>query len=549
MRKATKALTTLICVCVLVCGCAVQQPEPSSLQPEPTNAALVGDLAEDFPLVSSPAVLNILSCGRDNVDMADVYVWQQYEQMTGVDVNWTTVSKDERAQAVYNALANKQNLDLIMRCKLSAARLTQYGEGGYIIDLAKDGLLQKNAPNCWAFLQSHPEALASIMNPDGTIYSLPQINSGAELRVSRKLFVNKLWLERVNMPLPTTTEELYELLKAFKEQDANGNGDPNDEIPLCSGDWMSLEEAFFGAFGLGNRGLHNFEVDCDETTGGVRLIAASDGYRDFLSYFNRLYSERLLDNYTFTMTGDQWDSNAANDLIGVFANTNLAMMPADKADNWVAIEQALEGPNGDRLWAAIRADFHSTGAAAIPTTCKNPALVLRWLDYFWTDEGTLFYHMGVEGETYERTADGGYDYMPFIYEQMKTENLSFDDVVARYSPYPGGSNPTVEIAPYFGGGEMAEVPASAARSLFEYGPTEYWPSFTFTSEESSELDSICGDIEKYTSTKQIEFITGAASLDDWDAYRSQLDRLQAPRMLEIYQAAVDRYHALGTVLQ
>ena len=32
--------------------------------------------------------------------------------------------------------------------------------------------------------------------------------------------------------MPTTTEELREVLRAFKEQDANGNGDPNDEIPL-----------------------------------------------------------------------------------------------------------------------------------------------------------------------------------------------------------------------------------------------------------------------------------------------------------------------------
>ena len=92
------------------------------------------------------------------------------------------------------------------------------------------------------------DALASVMNPDGTIYTLPQVNSGAELRVARKLFINKKWLENVNMEVPTTTEELYQLLKAFKEQDANGNGDPNDEIPLCSQDWTSIQESLFGAF-------------------------------------------------------------------------------------------------------------------------------------------------------------------------------------------------------------------------------------------------------------------------------------------------------------
>ena len=35
------------------------------------------------------------------------------------------------------------------------------------------------------------------------------------------------------MGVPQTTDELFDVLTAFKEQDANGNGDPNDEIPLA----------------------------------------------------------------------------------------------------------------------------------------------------------------------------------------------------------------------------------------------------------------------------------------------------------------------------
>lgn len=45
-------------------------------------------------------------------------------------------------------------------------------------------------------------------------------------------FINKAWLDRLGMEMPTTVDEWYEVLKAFKEQGANGNGDPNDEIPL-----------------------------------------------------------------------------------------------------------------------------------------------------------------------------------------------------------------------------------------------------------------------------------------------------------------------------
>ncbi|HCA69426.1 MAG TPA: sugar ABC transporter substrate-binding protein, partial [Lachnospiraceae bacterium] len=52
------------------------------------------------------------------------------------------------------------------------------------------------------------------------------------------------------MEIPKTTEEFEAVLKAFKEKDANGNGDPNDEIPF-SADPNNLHiEAMTGWFGL-----------------------------------------------------------------------------------------------------------------------------------------------------------------------------------------------------------------------------------------------------------------------------------------------------------
>ena len=156
--------------------------------------------------------------------------------------------------------------------------------------------------------------------------------------------------------------------------------------------------------------------------------------------------------------------------------------------------------------------------------------------------------MGVEGETYVKKDDNTYDYVESIYDEMKNGDKSFDDVVAAYSPYPGGSNPTVEIAPYFMGGEMAPVPANAARSLYEYGPKTYWPSFTFTDAENEQLDVVRTDLEKYINSSLVEFVTGTRQLTEWDAYKAQLEKLKSSELLSIYQAAVDRYNALGTAL-
>lgn len=548
MKKRFCACIALVLLCFFCTCCSKKDVEPADVNMQSGQPGLVGNIPVSFPLVSAPQSLNVLITGFNGKDQENVFVWKKYEEMTGVNTNWTTLTKEIRSENVHIALTNHQTYDLILRCKVSATKLLRYGQSGLILDLAKDDMLQKYAPNCWAYLQSHPDALASVMNPDGTIYALPQVNSGAELRVGAKMYVNKLWLERLQLELPTTTEELRTLLAAFQEQDANGNGDPNDEIPMCA-DWASLRGCLYGAFGLENRGMHNETMDCDPATGQVRMIEGCDEYKQFLAYMHDLYADRLLDKAVFDITLEQLMGNIANDRVGVFANTNLALLPADKVDNWVAIDEALTGPNGDQLWSPIRANFHSTGAAVIPSTCQDPELVLRWLDYFWTDAGTLFYHMGVEGETYQKLEDGSYDYLPKIYEAMTEKNISFDEAVSDYSPYPGGSNPTVEIAPYFMGGEMAEIPAKAARSLMDHGSTEYWPSFTFTQAENDELDAIKGDLSKYCDSMCVDYITGAKSLDTWDTYTAKLDAMGAAKKKQVYQAAVDRYHALIASLQ
>lgn len=67
---------------------------------------------------------------------------------------------------------------------------------------------------------------------DGHIYGLPRLRVDMTDRLTRS-FVNKVWLENLGLEVPTTIDEYYEFSQHFKNQDANGNGDTNDEIPLC----------------------------------------------------------------------------------------------------------------------------------------------------------------------------------------------------------------------------------------------------------------------------------------------------------------------------
>ena len=75
------------------------------------------------------------------------------------------------------------------------------------------------------------------------------------MRYGNKPYIRKTWLDALGLEIPTTVEEYHNVLKAFKEQDANGNGDPNDEIPYsCRNKGDSIWNATYGSFGLGNLG-------------------------------------------------------------------------------------------------------------------------------------------------------------------------------------------------------------------------------------------------------------------------------------------------------
>lgn len=141
-----------------------------------------------------------------------------------------------------------------------------------------------------------------ITTPDGHIYSLPNVDGSLHVQYNMKLWLNNQWLENLNLQVPTTTQEFYEVMKAFKEQDANGNGDPNDEIPLStvsSGAGTQVDGFLMAPFQLTPE-TNKLYVD----NGTVKYAPVQDGYREGLKYLNTLYSEGLLNPESFTWNKD-----------------------------------------------------------------------------------------------------------------------------------------------------------------------------------------------------------------------------------------------------
>ncbi len=130
------------------------------------------------------------------------------------------------------ALASGDLPDVIMNVDVSPEQQMIYGEQGIFVSFTD--LIEKYGDNTKKIFQEMPEVKGAITAPGNKIYSLPYINECYHCSLDYKMYVYKPWLDKLGLKEPTTTEEFYQMLKAFKEKDPNGNGKA-DEIPLVGG--------------------------------------------------------------------------------------------------------------------------------------------------------------------------------------------------------------------------------------------------------------------------------------------------------------------------
>ena len=186
----------------------------------------------------------------------------------------------------------------------------------------------------------------------------------------------------------------------------------------------------------------------------------------------------------------------------------------------------------------MRSELHSTGAFVITSACKQPEVAMRWVDYFYSDEGSLLYNYGVEGESHVKNADGTYKFVDSVYQVIKN-GLTFDAAVSPHVA-TGPSNPIITKDKYFYGREMDPIPKKAANNMVKHFPKAIWPTFIFTPAESNELTIISTEIEMYVDKMAASFITGREKFSGWDKYIARLKSMQMDRMLQIYNSAYKR---------
>ncbi len=504
------------------------------------GAALAETANAGYPCVDEPLTLTAFATAGPYTkgDFNDLAMWDVMEELTNITFEFEAAPSGQSAERLGLLFASNTLPDVIFKTGLSTTDVSNYAEEGQLV--AIDPYLEEYAPNFSALLETYPEVRKAITMPDGHIYGFPYVVTASPSNCTPKLFINQKVLDAFGAEEPRTLDELTELLRRFKESDWNGNGQA-DEIPMTMEGFGQVLTGLYGTFGLGTRGASSTSWDIDPETGALRFIPASEGYREWLEYVAMLYQEGLLDEEIFTSDIAAYTAKAEQNILFFAPATNTNYLSTYQ-DDFVGLSAPLTRAEGEEpFWAGENLAVYANNTF-ITNQCENPAAVVKYFDYFYGEEGITLFFMGIEGETFYYDEDGNPQYTDFV--KNNPDGMNMEEALGTYVCWSGGGNPSVADDLHFGVHLIPEATVTAAQNLLAYGPETIWPAdFSYTTEEAELLAEYKLEILTYVEDMRARFITGSESLENWDAYLEQLDRMDLEGYTELVQTALDRYNA------
>ncbi len=528
IKRCIAASITALLISSVYSGCASHTGTKAVTAPPAVKSSVNQEngriLSGGFPLSETPVTLKMAGM-RTTVlgDWNNMLVFKEYEKITNVKVVFDAIAEDCYRERLNVMLASNDLPDAFLKGNLEPMDVAEYSANESLIPMEK--LIEYCAPNIKNLIDKYPEVKSSCYSVNGHIYSLPVVVTLDSAR-TEKHWINKKWLRKIRAEIPVTLEELKTVLWAFKNNDMNGNGKP-DEIPMTGTGIQQIIDNFTGAFGLQIQMGYYLNID----DGRVRLWLNSDRYRMLLQYLADLYAEGLLDKDIFCSNYDIFYPKIRPDRVGVFHNQTDDIFSMYSED-FIGIAP-WKGPLGDQIknQRSIARDF---GAFAITSANKYPEITMKWIDYFYGEEGSFFLRMGIEGETYTRKPDGTYDYV----DSVKNCKNGLAYAVGKFTIWPGmGAPHWINDNNSIGVNSKNTQEAQAALKDYLVQRVSNRPILDIKSEKR--LNELKTNIDLFVGASREKFIKGEFGFSQWDTYCSTLDRLGIKEIQDIYQRAYD----------
>jgi putative aldouronate transport system substrate-binding protein len=386
-----------------------------------------------------------------------------------------------------------------------------------------------------------------LLSADGNIYYIPKCNEQIGNLYHLRSWINKTWLDKLGLAMPSTTDEFRAVLQAFVSRDPNGNG-VRDEVGLVGGtDWgAQAADWVMNAFIYDDQ-QHRYIVD---NTGKVDVAFNKPEWREGLRYLNGLVRDGLMLPQSFTMTDTQQRQvTEAGDVSQVGVITQGGYGAVFGATNARKLEYAaiapLRGPRGNNTAAFYPAEAQKM--MVITKSAKNPEAIFRWGDLMCSEEGYMRTRYGEPGVDW-RT--------PGPNDKSMLESEGIRAKMIPILPWGSVQNShwlfmTPGIVPsLWSDGQVAPPEDDLYVERWTYQAVPFYirkepPNRVdiqkFTLQEAEELRDLRNTINTYVGESMALFSVGDKNIErEWDAYIRELDVMGLRRYLELSQSGYDR---------
>lgn len=501
-------------------------------------------------------------------DYENNYLTNYLEEKLGIEIEFVFLpnAADEVNTKLSLMTASGEELPdvLMINGTLSNEAILQYGENGFFMPIGEYLSDASKMPNYNAIPDEDRKAMdVSNTLANGEQYGFVQFTPSTWNLAPNRLFINRVWLDAVGKDVPTTTEELKEVLIAFRDEDPNGNGQ-KDEIPLYGyqgGYGENIVATLMNAFVFWNGGTQNGGLALDEKGENVIAPFTTEEWKDALLYVRDLYEEKLFFANIFTDDKTQFKAtlNAETPIVGCVSMGSLGNFTGaydiTSGSNYFEMEfmKPLTGPEG--VCYVPYTSYSGTQMMFIFEGSEKVDLAIKLADEFYDSTTGIISRYGEEGVNWTtdpadlKNASNSYVYAG-LYDSISMGTLEPTWTVASdkhwhaTNPYYislDWSNTTTDVTKEFVPNLPTDINAQHLEWYVDKHPEHVLNNLLYTYEETETMMDCNNTIAAYVKQTIAEFITGTRSIENgWDTYLKELEGMGLSTWLKCAQAAYER---------